>query len=109
MSTPPEGSSPEKPPRTARRWAMLALGPALIVLSPVVGLVPGPGGLLVLLAGVAITLQSSQVAKRLYVRAKRRWPGLGHWSDKGLRRPSHFRRLRKKRGQAPPEATPSGD
>jgi hypothetical protein len=41
------------------------------------------------------------VAKRVYVRAKRRWPGLGHWSDKGLRRPSHFRRLRKKRGEAP--------
>ena len=79
------------------RLFMLALGPTLIVLSPVVGLVPGPGGLLVFIAGVALTLQASQVAKRLYVRAKRRWPKLGHWSDKGLRRPSHFRRLRRKR------------
>jgi hypothetical protein len=101
MPTSPDDASNDKPPRSAKRLAMLALGPALIVLSPVVGLIPGPGGLLVLLAGVAITLQSSPVAKRVYVRAKRRWPGLGHWSDKGLRRPSHFRRLRKKRGEAP--------
>jgi hypothetical protein len=76
---------------------MLALGPALIVLAPIVGLIPGPGGVIVLLAGVALTLQNSQVAKKLYVRAKRRWPSVGHWSDKGLRRPSHFRRLRRQK------------
>lgn len=83
--------------RASKRFFRLALGPALIVLAPLVGLLPGPGGLLVLLAGIALTLQSSRAAKRLYVRAKRRWPALGHWSDKGLRRPSHFRRLRKRR------------
>jgi hypothetical protein len=97
MPTPPDEVPSDKLPRTPKRLLALALGPALIVLSPIVGLVPGPGGLLVLLAGVALTLQSSQVAKRVYVRAKRRWPALGHWSDKGLRRPSHFRRLRKKK------------
>ncbi len=97
---PDEGKPPQ--PRSAKRLLMLALGPALIVLSPVVGVIPGPGGLLVLLAGVAITLQSSHVAKRVYVRAKRRWPSLGHWSDKGLRRQSHFRRLRRKRDAARP-------
>ena len=97
MPTPNQDVRTRKQPPTAKRLLMLALGPSLIVLSPIVGLIPGPGGLIVLLAGVAITLQSSAVAKRLYVRAKRRWPGLGHWSDKGLRRPSHFRRLRKKK------------
>jgi hypothetical protein len=102
MPRPPENASTdsastERAKRTPKRLLMLALGPSLIVLSPVVGLIPGPGGLIVLLAGVAFTLQSSQVAKRVYVRAKRRWPGLGHWSDKGLRRPSHFRRLRRKK------------
>jgi hypothetical protein len=81
----------------ARHLAYLALGPALMILSPVVGLIPGPGGLIVFVAGLAITLQASHVAKRIYVRAKRRWPTLGHWSDKGLRRPSHFRRLRKRK------------
>ena len=81
----------------ARHLAYLALGPALMILSPVVGLIPGPGGLIVFVAGLAITLQASHVAKRIYVRLKRRWPRVGHWSDKGLRRPSHFRRLRKRK------------
>jgi len=85
------------PQKSRKRLFMTVLGCALIALSPVVGILPGPGGVIVLLAGVALALQGSQVAKRLYVRAKRRWPNLGHWSDKGLRRPSHFRRLRRDR------------
>jgi hypothetical protein len=88
---------------TGKRLFLLAFGLALIVASPVVGVLPGPGGVIVLLAGIALTLQGSQVAKRLYVRAKRRWPVLGHWSDKGLRRPSHFRRLRRKKEEAASE------
>jgi len=87
-----------------RRLAHLALGPALMILSPVVGLIPGPGGLIVFVAGLAVMLQASHVAKRIYVRTKRRWPRLGHWSDKGLRRPSHFRRLRR-RQEARSDAT----
>lgn len=79
----------------SKRLIMLALGPALIVLAPFVGAIPGPGGVVVLIAGIALTLQGSRTAKRIYVRMKRRWPRLGHWSDKGLRRPSHFRRLRR--------------
>jgi hypothetical protein len=72
-----------------------------MILSPVVGLIPGPGGIIVFAAGLAITLQASHAAKRVYVRAKRRWPRLGHYSDKGLRRPSHFRRLRKRKEAQP--------
>lgn len=102
MPTPSQGARSGKPARRPSRLLALALGPTLIVLSPAVGIIPGPGGLIVLLAGVALTLQSSQLAKRLYVRAKRRWPALGHWSDKGLRRPSHFRRLRRRREQESP-------
>ncbi|HTK73424.1 MAG TPA: hypothetical protein VL331_13100 [Croceibacterium sp.] len=79
-----------------RRVCHLALGPVLMLLSPAVGLIPGPGGLIVFIAGLAVTLQASHVAKRTYVRIKRRWPRVGHWSDKGLRRPSHFRRLRRR-------------
>jgi len=91
------GSEKQSRGERGKRLFMLAVGPALIALSPVVGLIPGPGGLLVFVAGLALTLQSSHAAKRIYVRAKRRWPNLGHWSDKGLRRKSHFRRLRRKR------------
>ena len=85
-------------PRSKRtRIVLLTFGPVLIILSPIVGAIPGPGGLIVFVAGLAMTLQGSQAAKRIYVRMKRRWPSIGHWSDKGLRRPSHFRRLRNKR------------
>lgn len=91
-------------PAKTRRLARLALGPALILVAPLVGLIPGPGGVIVLFAGVAVTLRNSRLAKRHYVRAKKRWPGLGHWSDKGLRRPSHFRRLRRKASAAVGEA-----
>jgi hypothetical protein len=80
-----------------KRVCHLALGPTLMILSPAVGLIPGPGGLIVFVAGLAVTLHASHVAKRIYVRIKRRWPQVGHWSDKGLRRPSHFRRLRRRK------------
>lgn len=86
-----------KPSSGGKRLVMLGLGPLLILLAPIVGAIPGPGGVIVLLAGIALTLQGSRMAKRSYVRMKRRWPRLGHWSDKGLRRPSHFRRLRRAR------------
>ena len=81
--------------KKGKRLMMLALGPLLMIASPLVGLIPGPGGLIVFVAGLALTLQASHPAKRLYVRAKKRWPRIGHWSDKGLRRRSHFRRLRR--------------
>lgn len=78
----------------SKRLMMLGLGPALIIVAPFVGVIPGPGGVIVFIAGISLTLRSSRVAKRLYVRMKRRWPRVGHWSDKGLRRRSHFRRRR---------------
>ncbi|WP_223797743.1 hypothetical protein [Sphingomonas nostoxanthinifaciens] len=65
----------------------------LIVLAPVVGVLPGPGGIFVFVGGVALLLRNSQWAKRHYVRLKRRWPKLGHVSDRIMRRPSHRRRL----------------
>ena len=86
--------------RGGKRLLMLTVGPALIMLAPFVGAIPGPGGVIVLIAGIALTLQGSRMAKRFYVRLKRRWPRLGYWSDKGLRRPSHFRRLRRAKDAA---------
>ena len=61
-----------------------------------VGILPGPGGVIVLAGGLALTLKNSKWAKRLYVRFKQRWPKYGHWADWSLRRRSHFRRLRRK-------------
>ncbi|WP_246332106.1 hypothetical protein [Sphingomonas chungangi] len=74
------------------RHAIFALGWLLIVLAPLVGPIPGPGGTIVFAAGLALVLQTSPWAKRKYVRAKRRWPRIGSWVDWGLRRKSAARR-----------------
>ncbi|MDH7638652.1 hypothetical protein [Sphingomonas oryzagri] len=74
------------------RHAIHALGWLLVLLSPLVGLLPGPGGIFVLAAGFALILQTSPLAKRVYVRFKRRWPRAGALIDRGMRRPSALRR-----------------
>jgi hypothetical protein len=74
------------------RHAIHALGWVLIVLAPVVGLLPGPGGVFVAAAGFALVLQTSHWAKRAYVRFKRRWPKIGALIDRTMRRPSERRR-----------------
>jgi hypothetical protein len=76
-------------------------GLLIILLSPVVGALPGPGGIFVFAAGLTLTLKNSDWAKRQYVRFKRWQPKAGGWADWGLRRPSARRReaLRKQRVQ----------
>ncbi|WP_294101972.1 hypothetical protein [Sphingomonas sp.] len=76
----------------AARTALTGLGLALMLLSPVVGIIPGPGGIPVFAAGLALVLRNSDKGKRLFVRAKRRWPKLGYYADLGLRRSSARRR-----------------
>ncbi len=75
----------------ARTIAFVA-GWLLILASPAVGVIPGPGGVFVFAAGAALILRTSVRAKRWYVRVKRRWPTIGDWVDWGLRRPSYRRR-----------------
>ncbi|USI73943.1 hypothetical protein [Sphingomonas morindae] len=74
------------------RPLLFGCGWLLVLLAPLVGLLPGPGGLFVFALGAALLLESSPRAKRFYVRIKRRWPRLGDWLDWGLRRPSWKRR-----------------
>ncbi|HEY5711339.1 MAG TPA: hypothetical protein VIT38_05535 [Allosphingosinicella sp.] len=83
----------------AVRHALLLLGVFLIILSPLVGAIPGPGGVFVFAAGFGLVLKYSGWAKRQYVRFKRSHPKKGGWVDWGLRRPSHRRReaIRKER------------
>lgn len=71
---------------------LFGLGLLLILLSPAVGLLPGPGGVIVFGAGLGLTLKYSQWAKRQYAVFKRRHPNKGRWADWGLRRPSAKRR-----------------
>jgi ribonuclease P protein component len=76
----------------AVRSALVVLGFILIGLTPLVGPIPGPGGVIVFAAGLSLVLKYSAWAKRIYVRFKRRHPKKGDWADWGLRRASAKRR-----------------
>jgi ribonuclease P protein component len=77
---------------SAVRSALVVVGFILIGLTPVVGPIPGPGGVVVFAAGLTLVLRYSAWAKRHYVRFKRRHPKKGDWADWGLRRASAKRR-----------------
>ena len=87
-------------------WAIFVVGVILILLSPLAGAVPGPGGILVFALGFGMVLKTSMWAKRHYARFKRKQPKAGRWVDWGLRRRSAKRReaLRKEQEAA---ATPA--
>ena len=82
--------------RIISRWRLplLVLGWVLIVISPIVGLIPAPGGIFVFAAGLALVLNNSAWAKRRYVRLKQRWPKLGRLADRAMRRPKRAAPLR---------------
>jgi hypothetical protein len=88
------------------RTILFGLGLVLMAVSPLVGVIPGPGGVVVFAAGLALTLKYSQWAKRRYAEFKRRHPNKGRWADWGLRRRSAQRReaLRKEQEALEPEA-----
>ena len=73
-------------------WSIFALGMLLIFVSPLAGVVPGPGGIFVFALGLAMVLKTSMWAKRRYVRFKRWQPKAGQWIDWGLRRRAAARR-----------------
>ena len=74
------------------RWAQLVAGVLLIVAAPLVGAIPGPGGIFVFAAGLVLVLRNSHWARRRWARAKRRWPKLGDLADRTMRRRSALRR-----------------
>ena len=83
----------------AVRTGLFATGLLLMLISPALGVLPGPGGLIVFGAGLGLTLKYSEWAKRKYVQFKRKHPNKGRWADWGMRRRSARRReeLRKER------------
>ena len=85
------------------RWGLFLLGAVLVLSAPLVGLLPGPGGIIVFAAGLSLMLKNSAWAKRRYVDFKKRWPKFGHWTDWGLRRASARRRkaLTREQGAEP--------
>jgi len=73
-------------------WTLFGIGVILLLISPLVGAIPGPGGVIVAGIGLALVLKTSMWAKRRYVRFKRWQPKAGRWTDWALRRPSAKRR-----------------
>ncbi|HEX6604920.1 MAG TPA: hypothetical protein VF027_08590 [Sphingomicrobium sp.] len=93
----------------AVEWAIFAIGLILLILSPVVGALPGPGGIIVAGIGLAMMLKTSMWARRHYVKFKRWQPKAGRWTDWALRRPSARRReaIRKAQARESAEAAPA--
>ena len=85
----------------ALRFALFWTGMLLIILTPFVGAIPGPGGVFVFAGGLALMLQNSHWAKRRFVHTKRRWPRFGHYADMGLRRASARRRRERDKQEMP--------
>jgi hypothetical protein len=88
------------------RQCLFVLGILLIIVAPLVGAIPGPGGVFVFAAGLALMLQNSEWAKRQYVKFKRRHPNKGRWADWGMRRISARRREERHKRKRAEEAEP---
>jgi hypothetical protein len=84
------------------RTCLFALGCLFLIVTPIIGVLPGPGGVFTFAIGAGLVLKNSAWAKRRYVHFKRRWPKPGGWCDWGLRRDSARRRhaLMQARGDA---------
>jgi hypothetical protein len=79
----------------AVRLTQLIIGVLFVLVTPLVGLLPGPGGVVVFGIGLGLILRNSSWAKRRYVAFKRKRPKMGGWADWGLRRKSAKRREQK--------------
>jgi hypothetical protein len=88
----------------AVRTALFLVGLFVMAASPAVGVLPGPGGIIVFAAGLTLVLKYSGWAKRIYVRFKRSNPKKGEWADWGLRRRSARRRLARQKAAEEREA-----
>jgi len=86
------------------RIGLLVTGILLIAVTPLVGIIPGPGGIFVFAAGLVLVLQNSNWARGRFVRLKRRWPRFGHYADMALRRRSFRRRQQRAKEAATAQA-----
>ena len=86
------------------RYCLVGVGILLIAVTPLVGPIPGPGGLITFGAGLSLVLKYTGWAKRLYVRFKRAHPNKGRWTDWSLRRASARRREEIAKRQAEEQA-----
>jgi hypothetical protein len=99
-------------------WTIFVVGVVLLLITPLVGALPGPGGVIVGGIGLAMVLKTSMWAKRRYVHFKKWRPRVlgrrvhpGRWTDWALRRQSARRReeQRKALEEAQVHAISQGD
>lgn len=100
-------AKPRPAPHPAVKTAMFVAGVLLIVASPAVGLLPGPGGIFVFAGGLVLVLRTSRWARRRWARFKRRFPRVGDLADRVMRRPSALRRHARAKAAAAPAAAPT--
>lgn len=74
------------------RWMGLGFGILFLAITPIIGPLPGPGGIVTFAIGAGLVLRNSRWAKRWYARFKKRHPNKGRWADWSLRRESAKRR-----------------
>jgi hypothetical protein len=103
---PPQPRPPSKPRGMLARAVMFWIGLLLVIISPLVGAIPGPGGIFVFAAGFGLMLRGSTWVKKRYVRFKARHPKKGDWVDFGLRRASYKRRMARARAEDSEEGIP---
>jgi hypothetical protein len=87
-------------PSAMKRLAMFWGGAFLVIISPLVGVIPGPGGIVAFGAGFGLMLRGSRWVKKHYARFKRRHPKKGDWADFGLQRGSYKRRQARLKAEA---------
>jgi hypothetical protein len=68
-----DGLAPEFVGRLMRS-GLLLLGVLIVLLGILIAPIPGPGGIPVIALGLVVILRNSYKAKRLFIRAQRRWP-----------------------------------
>ena len=61
---------------TVKKIVLLAIGWMLLVIGPIIGLLPGPGGFPITAAGLILLLSQSYMAKRIFLRWCQRHPRL---------------------------------
>lgn len=72
-------------PRSMRVfWA--GLGWLLMLFSPFIGAIPGPGFIVVFPIGLALVLKNSLFAKRQYAKYAKQYPQYGRWLNYAMRR-----------------------
>ncbi len=79
-------------PHPMVRIAQLVTGIVALAAAPLVGVLPGPGGVFLAAGGIILILRNSRWARRRFVRLKAQWPRVGGFIDRILIRGSAKRR-----------------